>query len=301
MKRVVSVSLGSSTRDHTVEVDFLGQRMQVGREGTDGDFGRALARLQELDGKVDAIGLGGIDVYLRVGAKRYVIGDGLKLMQAVHQTPVADGSGIKNTVEREAVLCLAAQPKLLQPSSRVLLVSALDRFGMAEAFVQLGCPCVFGDLIFAMRMDYPITTLAELEKVAERYRTRMEKLPFHYFYPVGEKQDQAPEEKFGRYYEEANVIAGDFHFIKRYMPPSLAGKLVVTNTTTSQDVELLKARGVAHLATTTPVLEGRSFGTNVLEAMFLAVLGKRQEAVAREEYEQLTASLDLKPVIRQLN
>jgi len=48
----------------------------------------------------------------------------------------------------------------------------------------------------------------------------------------------------------------------------------LTNTTTSENVEELKKRGVSLLITTTPVIEGRSFGTNVLEGVFTALLGK---------------------------
>jgi len=43
----------------------------------------------------------------------------------------------------------------------------------------------------------------------------------------------------------------------------------LTNTTTSENVEELKKRGVSLLITTTPVIEGRSFGTNVLEGVSL--------------------------------
>jgi hypothetical protein len=62
------------------------------------------------------------------------------------------------------------------------------------------------------------------------------------------------------------VIAGDCHYIKRHMPDDLRGKVIVTNTTTPDDQQLFKALGVKFLVTTTPVLDGRSFGTNMMEA-----------------------------------
>ena len=106
---------------------------------------------------MDAIGLGGIDIYLSVGGKQFVIGDGKRLAEAATRTPVVDGSGLKNTLERRVVQQLAARG-LVTPDTQVLMVSALDRFGMAEAFVELGCPCVFGDLIFNIGLDFPLTT-----------------------------------------------------------------------------------------------------------------------------------------------
>src|SRR5579871_5129054 len=103
MKKVVSVSLGSSTRDHRAQVTFMGEDFDISRVGTDGKLDAAIAKVKELDGHVDAIGLGGIDVYLYAGRHRYALRDGLRLLEAAKTTPVVDGSGLKNTLERAAV------------------------------------------------------------------------------------------------------------------------------------------------------------------------------------------------------
>jgi hypothetical protein len=58
----------------------------------------------------------------------------------------------------------------------------------------------------------------------------------------------------------------------------------LTNTLTARDVEELRARGVARLVSTTPDFGGRSFGTNVIEAALLALLGKRWEDVTPDDY-----------------
>ena len=55
MKKVVSVSLGSSTRDHQATVKLLGEDFDISRVGTDGKLDEAIKKVQELDGKVDAI------------------------------------------------------------------------------------------------------------------------------------------------------------------------------------------------------------------------------------------------------
>ncbi|HBC91988.1 MAG TPA: quinate 5-dehydrogenase, partial [Pelotomaculum sp.] len=277
MKHVVSVSLGSSRRDHKVVTELLGESFEIARVGTDGDFNRALELLQELDGKVDAIGLGGIDVYLFVKEKRYAVQDGLRLMEAVKTTPVVDGSGLKNTLEREVVRILAGETGLLKKGTRVLMVSSVDRFGMAEAMTEIGCDMTFGDLIFAAGIPYPIHTMHELEEIANRLLPEFTKMPFHMLYPTGKKQDtqdDAKVEKFAGYYLDAEVIAGDFHLIRRFMPAGLKGQTILTNTTTRDDIDFLKSKGAGALVTTTPEYGGRSFGTNVMEAALLAVLGK---------------------------
>ena len=297
MKHVLSVSLGSTKRDHVAEAEFLGEPFRLERKGTDGDLEAAEALIQDYDGKVEAIGLGGIDIYLVAGPDRYTIRDGLRLQQAARKTPVVDGSGIKNTLERDIVRYLAThEPDLVQPAAHVLMVSAFDRFGMAEAFTELGCSTVFGDLMFSGGIPYPITTMAELQEIARKVLPETCKLPFTMLYPTGDQQERTvSDERFREYYDQADIIAGDWHFLRKYMPESLAGKVVLTNTTTAQDVTLVQSRGVRALITTTPEMGGRSFGTNLIEAAIVAVSGQSPDTLAAGGYGEWLRRVDLKP------
>lgn len=299
MKRIVSVSLGSSSRDHEAQVTFMGEEFDVARIGMDGKLDAAIAKVRELDGKVDAIGLGGIDVYLYAGRHRYALRDGVRLLEAAKRTPVVDGSGLKNTLERKAVRFMREELGIDLAGRHVLMVSALDRFGMAQAFVDAGADVLFGDFIFALDKDMPVRDLHEFEVMAEKYLPDACKLPFQFFYPTGKKQEKPPEPKYPQYYEQAEIIAGDFHFMRQFMPDRLDGKIVLTNTVTQANVDELASRGVALLITTTPDLAGRSFGTNVLEAALLALLGKAWSDVVPADYERLLRELQLEPrVIR---
>lgn len=300
MKHVVSVSLGSSSGDFVREIELAGQPMRLAREGMDGDMARARARIVELDGTIDAIGLGGIDIYLFVGGRRLVIGDGLRLAEAATQTPVVDGSGLKETLERRVVQELAAQGRIT-PQTRVLMVSALDRFGMAEAFVEQGCSCVFGDLIFNIGLDYPLTTLAEIEELAQKYKTRLLTVPFHLLYPTGAAQDtQQSDPRYAKYYQEADVIAGDGHLILRHLPESLPGKGIVTNTTRPHTLTRLAQAGISWLATTTPEMDGLSGGTNLMEAALIALMEKPLEKVTPEDYRSWCERLGWRGEFRML-
>ena len=300
MKKIVSVSLGSSSRDHRVEVDWLGERLDIRRIGFDGSLDRAIDALHALDGTIDAIGLGGIDVYLYAGKHRYALRDGLRMLEAVKETPVVDGSGLKNTLERETIDYLATEDIIDFKGLPVLMVSALDRFGMAQALVEAGADVTFGDFIFALDIDKPVKTLAEFEALAEKYLPDACKLPFQFFYPTGKKQEKPPEPKYPQYYHAARLIAGDFHFIRQRMPDDLSGKTIVTNTVTARNIEELRSRNVARLVTTTPNLGGRSFGTNVMEAALLAILGKRWEDVTESDYRSVLARLDFHPHVQDL-
>ncbi|MBE3589899.1 MAG: quinate 5-dehydrogenase [Firmicutes bacterium] len=300
MKRVVSVSLGSSKRDHAARVTLLDEPLELRRVGADGSMERALELLREFDGRVDAIGLGGLDVYLNIDGERFVIQDGLRLMQAVRVTPVVDGSRVKDTMERRAVRWLAEHGPVPLRGARVLMVSSLDRWGMAETLAEVGADVVYGDLMFAAGVPYPIRTLEELKELGRKMAREICKLPIHMIYPVGEKQEREPEEKFPEYYREAQVVAGDFHLIRRYMPRDMAGKMVLTQTTTAADREFMRERGVRWVVTTTPVLDGRSFGTNLIEAALVALLGRRPEELTPEDFHRVLDRMDYRPTVIDL-
>jgi hypothetical protein len=125
------------------------------------------------------------------------------------------------------------------------------------------------------------------------------RLPFEWVYPTGEKQEER-KPKHEEIFHWATVVAGDCHYIKRYMPDDMQGKIVVTNTTTTEDVALFKKTGVKYLVTTTPVLDGRSFGTNMMEAALIAVSGKGR-ALTREEYNEMLDKLGFEPQLQELN
>lgn len=298
MKKVVSVSLGSSKRNHAVETEILGEKFYIERIGTDGDKKKVIRLIEELDGKVDAFGMGGTDLYLYAGDRRYILRDSLPIARAAKKTPVVDGSGLKNTLERKVVhYLLERDPAFRQ--KKVLLVCGVDRFGMAQAFSSAGCSVVYGDIIFSLGLPIPLYSLKTLEKVARALVPIICYLPIKYLYPTGEKQEKN-NPRFHRFFDEAEVVAGDFHFISRNMPSRLDGKIILTNTVTKEDVENLRSRGVDTLITTTPELNGRSFGTNVMEAALVSLLEKPLHEIKPEDYEEMLDKIGFIPRIEKL-
>ncbi|MBP7332600.1 MAG: quinate 5-dehydrogenase, partial [Firmicutes bacterium] len=161
----------------------------------------------------------------------------------------------------------------------------------------------FGDLVFTAGIPYAINTMEELEEIANKLLPEITKMPFHLIYPTGKKQesqDEAKVKKFARYYHNADIIAGDFHLIRRFMPAGMSGQTIFTNTTTSSDIAFLKEKGVGTLVTTTPEYGGRSFGTNVMEAALVAILNKELGQVTEQDYLELLHRLDFRPRIVKL-
>jgi hypothetical protein len=300
MKRVVSVSLGSSKGNKSFETEILGVPFQIERIGTDGDLKRFAELFVELDGKVDAFGVGGADIYVVAGKKRYAFRQILKLIAGAKKTPIVDGSGLKHTLERETISALQRDGIVDFKKERVLLVSAVDRYGMAQALSEV-CPnIVFGDFFFTMGLPFKMRNYKSVERLGKLVLPIVTKLPFKWFYPTGERQDiRTP--KFKKVWDWATVICGDTHFIKRYASDDLRGKTIITQTVRKATIEFFKEAGLWRLITTTPEMGGETFATNVMEGVIVALLGKNPQDITEADYFETLKKLNWKPNVMELN
>jgi hypothetical protein len=274
LKRAVSISIGSSSRNKSVQIQLLGETVQIERIGTDGDLQKAAELYRELDGKVDAFGVGGTDLGFAVNGKFFLLHSIQSMVEPVQKTPLVDGNGLKILLESQAAQFLENNLKGLnhKKPAKSLLVSGVDRWGLATSFDKAGYQCVYGDLMFALGIGIPIRSIAAMKVLASILIPVVSRLPFHWIYPTGESQETR-KPKWEKYFDWADVIAGDCHYIHRYMPDSMPGKIIVSNTTTENDRKFFQQAGIFALMTTTPILEGRSFGTNMMEAALVAVTG----------------------------
>jgi len=300
MKKVVSVSLGSSKRNKISQFNLLGEPVLISREGTDGDMARFAKNMQDLDGQVDAIGVGGADIHVVIGEKRYAFREIEKIVSAIKKTPVVDGSGLKHTLERQTMFYLQEKKIVDFSKQKVFLVSAVDRFGMAQALQELGANCVFGDLMTGLGLPIKVRSYETVKKIGAVLLPIITKLPFQWFYPTGEKQEKRTP-KFASTFAESDIICGDWHLMRRFMPDQLTGKTVITQTLRLADFELLKSAGVKQAIATTPMIEGESFATNVMEAALVAVLGKGRTPLTPAEIFDALVKLDWKPSVTSLN
>ncbi|MGB9905020.1 MAG: quinate 5-dehydrogenase [Desulfotomaculales bacterium] len=299
-KRVLSVSLGSSFRNHRAELELLDTRIFVERIGTDGNVRKAAELIQKYDGKVDVLSLGGINIFLRAGKNIYVLREGLRLARTAKQTPVVDGFGIKESWERVVVRSLAESWGWPRRGQTALVFSALDRWRLAEALAEAGCRLIIGDAVFSLGIALPFSSLPSLALAARFAMPLLRHLPIRLLYPTGTRQ-QLVRPRFASYYQEADILAGDFHFLHRYLPARLDGKTVITSTLTAIDREDLRWRGVRWLATCAPALGGRTFGANVWEAICVALLDKPPAEINPEMYPPLLERAGIKPEVLRLN
>ena len=299
MKKAVSISLGSSKRDKAVEIELLGESISIERIGTDGDMEKAAQLFKELDGKVDAFGLGGTDIGVSVAGKNYPLHSVKPMFRFIQKTPLVDGSGLKHTLEKGVLqYFMEKHPDYIQEKNS-FVTSALDRWGLAKSFLDNGFKTRFGDLMFALSIPIPVKSEAGIKVLAALIMPIAGRLPFEWIYPTGEKQEvRVP--KYEKHYQWASVIAGDCHYVKRHLPDDMEGKVIITNTTTPEDIELFRFVGIKYLVTSTPMLDGRTFGTNMMEAAMVAIAGKGR-ALDQDELNELFTKLNFKPHIQELN
>lgn len=316
--RIVSVSLGSSKRNFRTRQNIAGLNFDISREGTDGSLRNARKRIIELDrasssvrfiGRrgictlekpASALSLGGVDKELGNPKNPHTLMCGLYLAWAARRIPIVDGSGIKNNLEPLLIQELAKLMRLNE--KKVLVGSGWDRYAMSDQLIRSGCIVHFGDLCAALHINKIIESLDTLSLIATIAMPFIRWLPHSWIYPTGKEQDRSQNNSSSNFLKGYDIYAGDYHYLNALMPWRLDGKGIITNTVTAENRENLKQRGLKWLLPTTPNFEGRSFGTNVLEAIFVAILKQRGKEATPKNYIQLAQELGFdQPKIEWLN
>jgi hypothetical protein len=305
VKKVLSISLGSPARDHIVRCTLLDQEIEIERRGTNADFGRAVELFREYDGNVDAFGVGGIEFFLRVDGRRYPWRDARQIRAAIRASKVGDGNRVKPLLEHRAVAALDRHLREEEGTSlsqkSALVTTATERYDLAAALTQAGCTMTYGDFIFGLGVPFPLHSMRAVHVLGGIMLPVITRLPYRWFYSLGDEQLAAPDQKFARYYDRHDIVAGDFLQIRGNMPADLGGKILLTNTTTTADVDELRSRNLHLLLTSTPRLEGRSFGTNVIEAVLLALIDKPEAEITSADLAELIERIPIEPGLEVLD
>jgi len=310
MKRVVSVSLGSSKRDKSVEIELDGEKVLVERIGTEGNPDLMKEKFRELDGKVDFFSIGGVPLSVHVNGRDYKIPVVKKITSNI-KTKIVDGKILKQTIEWKIAEFIEDNSKIMLKGKKGYMPSAVDRWFMADSLEKAGVKMRYGDFASALHMPIYLPSLKWVNFIAPLILSSiLKRKDFRDLYPTGARQDEFKESNI-KHLNNADIIAGDFLYIKENIPKNPKGKIIITNTTTADDVKELKKRGVSYLITTTPHYDGRSFGTNAMAAALYAVAYGRnknldfiiQEFPGVDNYliKKYAEDFNIKPEIKKLN
>lgn len=303
MKRIVSISLGSSQRNYHCTTTIIGQKIEIQRIGTDGDVGAAARLLRTYDGHIDAFGLSEPPPVLRLGTNWYPHRELMQLASNARTTPVLDGSSIQATLGRWMIQRVGEVLPGIFRARRVLFINGTESYQQAQALVPHQPIMRFADpmLLSGTAAVLAIRSLQQLEQYAATVLPLLMLLPVPRYCRLFTPHPRH-RHRLEHLFQWAEVIVGRCETILNCMPDDLGGRTILTDAPSPGEVEQLAQRGVSTLVTLTPPLSDDSpfVGADVLEAIVAVVQGRPGKPDDSDVLHVITAAR-WEPAIHPLN
>lgn len=295
MKKIVSISLGKAEHDYEFTGNFLGKKFQIKRVGCDGNIDLVKKRVKEYDGQVDVIGLGGISAYFKIGNTVHIHQEAQSVIRQAKKTPIADGRGLKSILQSWTVRSINQRLKDLFNYENVLFLSGVAQYEMAQVMQEYTNNFSFCDPLIHFNTPYVLDSINALEYYAAASMPVLTRMPYSWFYPKGWDGDQWKPLLIGKPFEKAEIIIGDYTYIRHYTPSMLPNKIVVTDSVDEAGIALLKKRGVRTIVTTVPDLFKQRIDINVMHALFAAFLDKKPQEITENDYLEIIDKANIEP------
>jgi predicted amino acid dehydrogenase len=301
-REIVSVSLGPSGHDFEFTTQLLDQEFHVRRLGTDGDVQRARELVAQFDGQVDAIGLGGMNVYFKVGGRTFAHRQIQRVASAAQTTPVVDGTHLRNTLERWSLNQAIQQQRDIFSHKRIFILSGVECYAIAQVLSRYTERITFGDPIFHLNLPFALRSFTQLDGYARWVLPQLCKAAYGRLYPLG-PGDEGHKPRGVKFFEQADIVVGDVAYLRHYAPENLQRKTIVTNSLSAAGLDVLRERGVESVISLTPSFsDDHPFvDINVIEAIFTIVLDRPQAKLSDDDYLDLVSRCELTPQITVLN
>ncbi|MGI9134846.1 MAG: dehydrogenase, partial [Rhodoferax sp.] len=293
MKKVVTVTLGSSKKDFEFQTEFLGQRFSVRRMGADQDTNKAWELMRRQQASADAMGLGEISDHYQVGLRTVVNKETQRLLNVVTRVPATTGATLRRLLQVRAVRYVQKELGHYFNNNLVLFLSGMRNFDMAVALSDYTKNLSFADALFQTGTPAMLSSLEQLEVYAKGSE-----------WVLSGRSGQALEESLAEFKNQraasavgkAHVIVGTYAEIKAVCSPAnLAGKTLITSAVDDERMAFFKHCKVNLVVDVSPKLFERVVAINTIEAMILAVLDKPMEEVSDDDFEEILDELDIKP------
>ena len=293
MKKIVTVSLGSSRQDFSFTTDFLGERFQVKRLGADNDTTKAWELLRRHQSSADAMGLGEIGDHWHVGQNTMTNAETRRLLNVVTRVPATTGATLRRLLQVRAVRHVQHALRDYFNNNIVLFLSGMRNYDMAVALSDYTPNLQFADALAQTGAPKLLTSLTQLELYAKGRDLVLSGKP-------GDLLESAltafKNNRLAAAVLKSHVIVGTFHELKAVgSPANLEGKTVITSAVDDDRLAFFKHCKVNLVIDVSPKLFEHVVGVNVIEAMILAKLGKSPEDVSDDDFIEILDELDLKP------
>ncbi len=299
-KLIVSYSLGNSSRDKEVEADFNGHAFILSRRGYNGNIAALTEAIQRNELQADVMTLGGIDFALEFLDRSYPFRQAKPLRAAAGKRLFVDGANFKRWVEPVFFKEIFAQG-VLPEKANVLFPLGANRLFLAKAMEECGYNRqFFGDLIYNVGFPrFLIRGLSSYNLVGHLLAGLIVQLPFAWIYSANEAEDVHLSRRKDLFFK-AGIIAGDYHGFAKFLPDNLAGKIIITNTVTEENLNTLRGKGIKGLVTFSAGRDGRFFGANMLDGVITAFLADKQLEINSGNYLWAVTELGMRPAYSRL-
>jgi hypothetical protein len=272
MKKVVTVTLGSSKQDFEFKTEFLGQSFSVKRMGADDDTGKAWELMRRQQATADAIGLGEIGDHYQVGLRTVVNKETQRLLHVVTRVPVTTGATLRRLLQVRAVRYVQKELGHYFNNNLVLFLSGMRNYDMAVALSDYTKNLSFADALFQTGAPTMLTSLEQLELYAKGSEWMLSGKP-------GEMLESALSgfkgSRIASVVAKSHVIVGTFAELKAVgNAKNLEGKTLITSAVDEERLAFFTKCKVNLVVDVSPKLFDKVVGINTIEAMILAALEK---------------------------
>ncbi len=301
MKQIVSISLGPSSQDYEFETEFLGQDFNIKSFGTDDDIDKVAEILLKWDKKADAIGLGGMKFANGIGPmfsiqKRK---SPFEILSSKIESPVTMGSTLRNVAHEWSLRHIEFEFGNYFKNSRVLFLSGMANYRIAKVMSEFTDNLNFADPILKNGVSKFLTSLKDLELYAKGIHEVLKWVPSKSFsswlMPIRTWNEYIVQKAIRKSHIVVVPSYDFFRYLEKATVEELGGKTVITSDVFDDRLEFLKDRGVDVIIDTTPKVLERVVGVNVLEALILAALGKRQDEITDEDLLEIISDQGMDP------
>jgi predicted amino acid dehydrogenase len=298
MKNIVSISLGASAEDYDFTTRFMGQSFRIRRFGTDHDVGKALDLLARWQGECDALGLGRVADHQLVGTRRIEDPTTAELEAAVCEVPVTTGARLRGFLDEWAIRHIQAHEQQCFTNARVLFLSGLANYAIAQAVSEYTHNLTFADPLLQLGVPALLGSVAQLEAYACLTAPVHRQLQAAWTTAPAAVRDAWTGLVLRRAARRARILVGPNDDLVALGRGALDRKMVLSSAISDAQVKELADRGVSVVIDRTPKLLERPVGLNVLEAMIIAALGRQhRDDVLHDEYLEVFGETKLAPRI----
>jgi predicted amino acid dehydrogenase len=293
MKKVVTVTLGSSKQDFEFKTEFLGQNFSVRRLGADQDTGKAWELMRRQQTTADAIGLGEISDHYHVGLRTVTNKETERLTNVVTRVPVTTGATLRRLLQVRAVRYVQKELGNYFNNNLILFLSGMRNYDMAVALSDYTKNLSFADALFQTGTPVMLGSLEQLELYAKGSELMLNGKP-------GEMLESSLSDfKISRAASavaKSHVVVGTFAEIKSVGNASnLEGKTLITSAVDDERMAFFTKCKVNLVVDVSPKLFEKVVGINTIEAMILASLEKSPEEVSDDDFDEILTELKILP------